>query len=128
MPISGALSPLRALIVVGVQTPLGFGQDGIVGFWLALAHSDGSRSGGSTIGHEHALRQPLAGHAPPVAGTLTNAPPFAALDIELFERAVANLIDNALKFCPRGARITLGFKTAARERDPVGLVDRLRAG
>src|SRR5205814_8319739 len=25
-------------------------------------------------------------------------PPFAALDIELFERAIANLVDNALKF------------------------------
>ncbi len=36
-----------------------------------------------------------------------SAPPFAALDIELFERAIANLVDNALKFCPRGARITL---------------------
>ncbi|HEY8709732.1 MAG TPA: HAMP domain-containing sensor histidine kinase [Burkholderiaceae bacterium] len=45
--------------------------------------------------------------APPFAERLTNAPPFAALDIELFERAIANLVDNALKFCPRGARITL---------------------
>jgi signal transduction histidine kinase len=35
------------------------------------------------------------------------AAPFAALDIELFERAVANLVDNALKFCPQGARILL---------------------
>ena len=34
-------------------------------------------------------------------------PPVARIDIELFERAVANLVDNALKFCPRGARITL---------------------
>jgi signal transduction histidine kinase len=41
------------------------------------------------------------------------APPFAAVDIELFERAVANLVDNALKFCPRGARITLA--AAVRE-------------
>ncbi len=32
---------------------------------------------------------------------------FAALDVELFERAVANLIDNALKFCGAGARIEL---------------------
>jgi signal transduction histidine kinase len=31
----------------------------------------------------------------------------AAVDIELFERAVANLVDNALKFCTEGARITL---------------------
>ena len=35
------------------------------------------------------------------------APPFAALDIELFERAVANLVDNALKFSRAGDRITL---------------------
>ncbi len=34
-------------------------------------------------------------------------PPFAALDIELFERAVANLVDNALKFCRTGDRIVL---------------------
>ena len=31
----------------------------------------------------------------------------AAVDVELFERAIANLVDNALKFCPRGARISL---------------------
>ena len=34
--------------------------------------------------------------------------PYARLDIELFERAVANLIDNALKFCPPGSSIELG--------------------
>ena len=31
----------------------------------------------------------------------------ADIDIELFERAVANLIDNALKYCPTGAQIEL---------------------
>ncbi len=36
------------------------------------------------------------------------APPFAKVDVELFERAVANLVDNALKFCPADALITLG--------------------
>jgi signal transduction histidine kinase len=41
------------------------------------------------------------------ADAVEAAPPFAALDIELFERAIANLIDNALKFCPAGAAITL---------------------
>jgi signal transduction histidine kinase len=35
---------------------------------------------------------------------------FATLDIELFERAVANLVDNALKFCPAGASITLSAR------------------
>jgi signal transduction histidine kinase len=35
------------------------------------------------------------------------APPFARVDVELFERAIANLVDNALKFCPQGAHITL---------------------
>ena len=43
------------------------------------------------------------------------APPYAALDVELFERAVANLVDNALKFCPRGARIALAAQTVGAQ-------------
>ena len=54
---------------------------------------------------ERAAQQGVALHT--VHGAEAATPPFAALDIELFERAIANLIDNALKFCPRGARITL---------------------
>jgi signal transduction histidine kinase len=38
--------------------------------------------------------------------------PFAAVDIELFERAIANLVDNALKFSRPGDRITLSAKVA----------------
>ncbi len=42
--------------------------------------------------------------------------PIVALDIELFERAVANLVDNALKFCRPGDSITLA---AGRRGDRV---------
>jgi signal transduction histidine kinase len=44
-------------------------------------------------------------------------PPFASLDIELFERAIANLVDNALKFSGPGDRITLGARAAAGRVD-----------
>jgi len=46
-------------------------------------------------------------------------PPVVALDIELFERAIANLIDNALKFCSQGDRIDL---SAAVRDDMVDIV------
>jgi signal transduction histidine kinase len=39
--------------------------------------------------------------------TVDFVPPTAAVDVELFERAIANLVDNALKFCQSGARISL---------------------
>ena len=40
-------------------------------------------------------------------------PPYASLDIELFERAIANLIDNALKFCAPGSHIDLSARSRA---------------
>lgn len=43
-------------------------------------------------------------------------PPVAAVDVELFERALANLLDNALKLTPAGGQITL---SARREADHV---------
>ncbi len=48
-----------------------------------------------------------------LAGPEASPRPHARLDVELFERAVANLIDNALKFCGRGSTVTL----AAQARD-----------
>ena len=39
--------------------------------------------------------------------------PLAAVDVELFERAIANLVDNALKFCQPGASIALDASQAA---------------
>jgi signal transduction histidine kinase len=57
---------------------------------------------------ERAARQGvrIAGGAEGAAPTPGPAP-LAAVDVELFERAIANLVDNALKFCPAGATITL---------------------
>ena len=55
-----------------------------------------------------AAQQGVAVQAAPAPTEPTDMPPFAAVDIELFERAVANLIDNALKFCAPGDSVTLG--------------------
>jgi signal transduction histidine kinase len=42
--------------------------------------------------------------------TGTEPAPRARVDVELFERAVANLVDNALKFCPRGSSVVLAAR------------------
>jgi signal transduction histidine kinase len=63
---------------------------------------------------ERAARQGVRLLAPPAPdATGATAGPRARLDVELFERAVANLVDNALKFCGRGSTVTL----AAEARD-----------
>lgn len=46
-------------------------------------------------------------------------PALASLDIELIERALANLLDNALKFCPPGATISLSASVEPGERGRV---------
>ena len=50
-------------------------------------------------------------------------PPVARIDVELFERAVANLVDNALKFCPAGARITLSALALPGGGVEIGVAD-----
>ena len=62
---------------------------------------------------ERAAQQGVGLSAVPAAQGAGAAPPRARIDVELFERAIANLVDNALKFCPRGSTVTL----AARRRD-----------
>jgi signal transduction histidine kinase len=56
---------------------------------------------------ERAAARGVALVAVHAADDAAGGPPFAALDIELFERAIANLVDNALKFSRPGDRITL---------------------
>ena len=47
-----------------------------------------------------------------------HAPALASVDVELIERAVANLLDNALKFCAPGATITLGAVPTSTPQGP----------
>ncbi|MEO8835914.1 MAG: sensor histidine kinase, partial [Caldimonas sp.] len=49
--------------------------------------------------------------------------PRVKLDVELFERAVANLVDNALKFCPRGSTVTLAVAARAGGGVEVSVAD-----
>ena len=65
---------------------------------------------------ERAARQGvrIVGGADAVAPAPGSAP-LAAVDVELFERAIANLVDNALKFCPAGAAIALGAAVVGSE-------------
>ena len=77
---------------------------------IAVRFAERAAKQGVELVAEHAADEmrPL-----PFAERAASPPPVAAVDIELFERAIANLVDNALKFCPRGARIAL----AAQVRD-----------
>lgn len=51
------------------------------------------------------LQHPQQAGAGPRAAAIV-----AAVDVELFERALANVLDNALKFTPAGGRVTLSVK------------------
>jgi signal transduction histidine kinase len=58
--------------------------------------------------HIQACPLPQIQHdGPHVVAAPADTPTLAAVDVELFERAIANLVDNALKFCSTGTRITL---------------------
>jgi len=65
---------------------------------------------------DRAMRQGVALRTEAADTAGAAAPPVARVDVELFERAIANLVDNALKFCPAGAQVTLA---ARRDGDRV---------
>ena len=46
----------------------------------------------------------------------------ATVDVELFERALANVLDNALKFTPAGGHVTLSLVQGQGPADPVQVV------
>ena len=58
---------------------------------------------------ERAMRKGVTLESPP-----RDSPVVARVDIELFERALANLVDNALKFCPAGCRVLLTVEVRGR--------------
>ena len=64
---------------------------------------------------ERAARQGVALRAPAAGEGAAAAPLHARIDVELFERAIANLVDNALKFCPRGSTVTLAARRLATQ-------------
>ncbi|OGB34548.1 MAG: hypothetical protein A3F78_01335 [Burkholderiales bacterium RIFCSPLOWO2_12_FULL_61_40] len=68
---------------------------------------------------ERAARQGVHIEACPSAADASVADsaavPLAAVDVELFERALANLVDNALKVCPAGASICLDASCVGHE-------------
>jgi signal transduction histidine kinase len=68
---------------------------------------------------DRAAQQNLRLVCAPVAG----APAVASVDIELFERAVANLVDNALKFTPPGGTITLAVQSVESGGVDVSVTD-----
>ncbi len=49
--------------------------------------------------------------------------PFAEVDIELLERAIANLLDNALKFTPESGQITLAVSRSGAAADAAAQVN-----
>jgi signal transduction histidine kinase len=78
---------------------------------IVLRFAERANRQGIVLRMEHAA--PAGGSDSSDAGAGAGAGLPAHLDIELFERAVANLLDNALKFCPTGSTVVLGASAPA---------------
>lgn len=85
---------------------------------IAMRFADRARHLGIALDADHFV-DPLVDPS----GDRSPRKPFAAVDIELFERAIANLVDNALKFCRSGDRIALAAQVDDAGRVRIGIGD-----
>ncbi len=91
-----------------------------VGVTLASVLADGVDAAGSAMAKGATDSTTASADTSASTAASTTSPVPATVDIELIERALANLLDNALKFCRPGDAITLA---AVAPTAPGGLIE-----
>lgn len=76
------------------------------------------------IVHAILSRRQGKGGARNLSSTLPDTPLLAAGDPVLFEQALSNVVDNALRYCPPSAEIAIGARPAAGEAIVLDIEDR----